>query len=181
MRKSDQKKGVPYYDMLVTSAHSTLTLLNPVLMHTQVGNLTFHRADFINTLSEQLDLETTTAHFSKRLVSYTPPPKSSPSDPITLNFKDGTTSTCDVLIAADGIHSATRHTMLELAAVDAEADGSEEGKKAAETLRGMVDPVWSGSVAYRAIVPREKLEKINPNHSAMFTAQNVSSTIVSHN
>ncbi|THH08567.1 hypothetical protein EW145_g2622 [Phellinidium pouzarii] len=155
MRKSDQTKGIPYWDVIAT-----------------MGNLTFHRADFIDTLSEQIDPETTTAHFSKRLISYTLPPKSSPPGPITLNFKDGTTSTCDVLVAADGIHSATRHTMLKLAAIDAEADGSEEGRKAAEMLREMVDPVWSGSVAYRAVVPREKLEKINPNHSAMFMAQN---------
>ncbi|THH08560.1 hypothetical protein EW145_g2621 [Phellinidium pouzarii] len=143
MRKSNQQKGVPFYDTF-----------------TPMGTLLLHRIDFINTLVARLDSEIIT---------------SSPTAPITLAFKDGTTSTCDVLIAADGIHSATRHTMLELAATDSEADGSEEGGgEAAKMLRGMVDPIWSGRVAYRALVPREKLEKINPNHSVIFTAQSYS-------
>ncbi|THH08428.1 hypothetical protein EW145_g2715 [Phellinidium pouzarii] len=90
-------------------------------MDSLVGALLLHRVDFINILIARLDSEITTVHFSKRLVSYILPPKSSPTAPITLAFKDGTTSTCDVLIAADGIHSATRHTMLGLAAIDAEA------------------------------------------------------------
>ncbi|KAH8111733.1 FAD/NAD-binding domain-containing protein [Phellopilus nigrolimitatus] len=134
------------------------------------GIATFHRADFLMSLAGQLDPVTTSKHFSKRLVSYTLPPISSPSSPITLNFKDGTTATCDVLVGADGIHSATRHTLLELAAN--EADDSDEGRKSAEILRGMVDPIWSGSVAYRGVIPREKLEKLNPQHTAMQTAQN---------
>ncbi|KAI5118815.1 hypothetical protein M0805_000203 [Coniferiporia weirii] len=152
MRKSDQAKGVSFYDLVVP-----------------MGNLSFHRADFLLCLSKQLDEKTTTSHFSKRLVSYS---YSTPTSPITLLFKDGSTATCDVLIGADGIHSATRHTLLELAARDAEANGSAEGAAAAAVLREVMDPVWSGSVAYRAVVPREKLEKINPNHRAMFTPQN---------
>ncbi|KAH8111735.1 hypothetical protein DFH11DRAFT_575240 [Phellopilus nigrolimitatus] len=139
-----------------------------------MGIISFHRAEFLMSLAGQIDSAITSKHFSMRLVSYTLPPASSPSSPITLNFKDGTTATCGVLIGADGIHSATRHTLLELAANDAEADGSDEGKKSAEILRGMVDPIWSGSVAYRGVLPREKLEKLNPNHRAMQRAQNVS-------
>ncbi|KAH8111716.1 FAD/NAD-binding domain-containing protein [Phellopilus nigrolimitatus] len=156
LHKSDQAtRSESFYEIMVT-----------------MGILTFHRAEFLMCLAEQLDSATTSKHFSKRLISYTLPPDWSPSSPITLNFKDGTTATCDVLIGADGIHSATRHTLLGLAANDAEADGSDEGRKSAETLRGMVDPVWSGSVAYRAVIPRERLEKLNPNHRAMRTAQN---------
>ncbi|KAI5114866.1 hypothetical protein M0805_009927, partial [Coniferiporia weirii] len=155
MRKSDQAKGVSYYDMV-----------------TPMGNLSFHRADFINSLATQLDSETTSTHFSKRLESYSLGiGKFSPS-PITLNFSDGATATCDVLIGADGINSVTRHTLLELAAKDAESNSSEEGKRAGQILRGVANPVWSGSVAYRAIIPREKLEKVNPDHRAMKTAQN---------
>ncbi|KAH8111717.1 FAD/NAD-binding domain-containing protein [Phellopilus nigrolimitatus] len=155
MRKSDQEKGISFYDLMVP-----------------MGNITFHRADFLRILAEQLDPETTTSHFFRRLTSYSLPSASSPSSPLILKFKDGTTASCDVLIGSDGIHSATRHTLLELAAKDAEADGAEDGVKAAAVLRGMVEPVWSGSVAYRGIIPREKLEKLNPNHRAMHTAQN---------
>ncbi|KAI5117342.1 hypothetical protein M0805_001947 [Coniferiporia weirii] len=157
MRKSDQKQGVHFYDMVVP-----------------MGGLSFHRAEFLDTLVRKLDPETTSTHFSKRLKSYTLPPASvrSAIAPITLNFDDGTTAVCDVLIGADGIHSATRHTLLELAIKDAETTGSEDGKKTVETLRKMFDPVWSGSIAYRAIVSREKLEKINQNHRAMVTFQN---------
>ncbi|KAH8111729.1 hypothetical protein DFH11DRAFT_1790494 [Phellopilus nigrolimitatus] len=155
MRKSDQEKGISFYNLMVP-----------------MGNIAFHRADFLRILAEQLDPEITTSHFFKRLTSYSLPSASSPSSPLILNFKDGTTATCDVLIGSDGIHSATRHTLLELAAKDAEADGAEDGMKAAAVLRGMVEPVWSGSVAYRGVIPREKLEKLNPNHRAMHTAQN---------
>ncbi|KAH8111732.1 FAD/NAD-binding domain-containing protein [Phellopilus nigrolimitatus] len=157
LQKSDQAtRSESFYEIMV-----------------KMGILTFHRAEFLMCLAEQLDSAITSKHFSKRLISYTLPPDCSPSSPITLNFKDGTTATCDVLIGADGIHSATRHTLLELAANDAEADGSDEGRKSAEILRGMVDPVWSGSVAYRGVIPRERLEKLNPNHRAMKTPQNV--------
>ncbi|KAI5117340.1 hypothetical protein M0805_001945 [Coniferiporia weirii] len=154
MRKSDNEEGVPFYDMIVPT-----------------GSLFFHRAEFLNALVKRLDPETSSAHFSKRLISYSLPSKFASNEPITLNFKDGTTATCDVLIGADGIHSATRHTLLELAAENAEMIGNEEGKETARTLRTMLDPIWSGSVAYRAIVPREMLERINPTHSAIFAAK----------
>lgn len=132
----------------------------------------FHRAEFQSLLSQHLDPAIVTSHFSKRLVSYSLP--SDPSSPITLHFKDGTTATCDVLVGADGIHSATRHTLLNIAAQEAEAKNTEDGKKFANELRGKVDPVWSGSVAYRSVIPKEVLAKINPNHPAMTINQNVS-------
>ncbi|KAI5119670.1 hypothetical protein M0805_007760 [Coniferiporia weirii] len=159
LHKSDQERGVHFYDMVAPT-----------------GGFFFHRAEFLDVLVRNLDTEITSTHFSKRLVSYSLPPASVPSSPITLNFEDGNTATCDVLIGADGIHSATRHTLLELAAKDAEAEAeaanSVDGKKMAETLRAMVDPVWSGCVTYRAIVPREKLEKVNPSHRALLTFLN---------
>ncbi|KAI5116471.1 hypothetical protein M0805_001634 [Coniferiporia weirii] len=155
MRKSDQAKGMSYYDMV-----------------TPMGNLSFHRADFINSLATQLHSETISTHFSKRLESYSLGIVTSSPSSIALNFNDGATATCDVLIGADGINSATRHTLLELAAKDAESNNVEEGKRTGQILRGVADPVWSGSVAYRAVIPREKLEKVNPDHRAMKTGQN---------
>lgn len=35
-------------------------------------------------------------------------------------------------------------------------------------------PVWTGWIAYRALVPREKLQEINPDHPALTTQLMVS-------
>ena len=99
-----------------------------------------------------------TCHFSKRLVEYTQPRS---LDPISLQFKDGTTKTCDVLIGADGIHSASRHKLLNDVAEHA---NSQEFVK---ELLAKVDPVWSGTVAYRAVIPSVKLRAVNPGHTAL--------------
>lgn len=135
------------------------------------GLLRFHRAVFQRCLADQLDPEIVTSHFSKRLVSYR---SSSPGSPVTLQFADGSKATCDVLVGADGIHSATRHTMLERAALDAVAEGGVQSLKRAAQLRMSIDPVWSGSIAYRALVPFERLIAINPDHGALSTLQSVS-------
>lgn len=135
-----------------------------------VGNVSFHRADFLDVLASGLDKTVTTPHFSKRLASYSQPAPAErePSRPdgVVLRFTDGSTATCDVLVGADGIHSATRKTLLEEAA--ALADPGQ-----AETLRGLKEPVWSGSVAYRAVVSGEALRRVNPGHRALTTPQNV--------
>lgn len=79
-----------------------------------------------------------------------------------------------MLVGADGIHSATRHTMLERAALDAVAEGGVQSLKRASQLRMSIDPVWSGSIAYRALVPFERLIAMNPDHGALSTLQLVS-------
>ncbi|KAH8111745.1 FAD/NAD-binding domain-containing protein [Phellopilus nigrolimitatus] len=153
MRKSDQPEGVSFCEM-----------------HIPMGILTFHRAEFQNALAQHLDPKITTAHFRKRLVSYDyAPSNSSPSlpisseSPIILHFKDGSTAQCNVLVGADGIHSAARHTMLELAAYAAEAeaydtgDGEKAGEKA-ENLRAK---------KYPDLVLGEKMKSLNPNHRAL--------------
>ncbi|TDL26549.1 salicylate hydroxylase [Rickenella mellea] len=147
-RKGDQAEGFTFFQ-----------LKNPM------GGLSFHRADFQQSLSTHLPTENLTSHFSKRLISYTVPP--SPTAPIILNFKDGTTAECDVLIAADGIHSTVRGEMFRDLAAAAAAGGNDDGKEKRNELLGMVDPRWSGSVAYRGVIPRAKLEEISPGHRAM--------------
>ena len=137
------------------------------------GNASFYRVELQDALVKMLDPDTTKTHFAKRMVSYTLPPPSEPTSPITLNFEDGSVATCDVLLGADGIHSVTRRTLLNLAANDAEKSSSEDSQKTAETLRGSIEPIWSGAMIYRGLIPREKLEKLNPNHSALTTSQMV--------
>lgn len=142
------------------------------LIHRAAAPFAFHRAEFLDCLANNVDREATTLHFGKRLTNFVLPTE--PTAPIILEFKDGSQSSCDVLIGADGIHSATRSTLLELAAQDSEACGSENGKKTANTLRDMKEPVWSGHTAYRTVANTEKLKKLNPKHRTLTTFQIVS-------
>lgn len=91
-----------------------------------------------------------------------------------MSFKDGTTATCHVLIGADGVHSPTRHTLLEFAAQKAEA--TECGKESAALLREKIDAVWSGLVSNRMTASAEKLRALNPDHRALTGSQIVSYT-----
>lgn len=63
----------------------------------------------------------------------------------TLHFKDGSTSTCDVLVGADGISSPVRRAMLDFASRDTKDD----------TLLAGVSAVWSLHSFYRALVPMD--------------------------
>lgn len=132
-----------------------------------VGALAYHRAEFLDVIASKLDPSITTPHFSKRLVTYS---QETPVGPITLNFKDGTTATCDVLIGADGIHSATRHCLLKAEAEAIEKNDPERAK----VLLDMMEPMWSGTTTYRALITTEKLREVNPEHSSLKAAQLVS-------
>ncbi|PIL34430.1 hypothetical protein GSI_03205 [Ganoderma sinense ZZ0214-1] len=91
-------------------------------------------------------------HFSKRLTSYES--ETSPTAPITLHFKDGTTATCDLVIGSDGVRSAVRRTMFTDLANHAENQGQTDE---AAQLREMVEPVYSGQLAHRGIAPSSAL------------------------
>ena len=145
-----------------------LLLLTTEILSQTVGVLTFHRAEYLQALASRLDPAIATSHFSKRLVSYTQ--RTSITDSVALHFNDGTTATCDVLIGADGIHSATRHCLLKEAANAIATSDAEQ----AELLLGKVDPMWSGSIAYRAVFASEKLRCINPEHHVLNERQSVS-------
>ena len=93
-------------------------------------------------------------HAGKRLLSYIDPEDS--NKPVTLVFADGTEVTCDLLVGADGVKSAVRATMFEDLARRA---GTEEN---AEKMRQHIPPRFSGAVAYRGVIPREKLIKDVP-------------------
>ena len=92
--------------------------------------------------------------YAKRLASYVEP--ASEDGPIVLKFQDGTEATCDVLVGCDSIKSAVRRTMYTSLAEEAEASGHAEE---AARLLAMNDPVWSGSVAYRGLIPVATLEE----------------------
>ncbi|OCB84042.1 FAD/NAD-binding domain-containing protein [Sanghuangporus baumii] len=158
-RKSDQPEGLTFQYPRIPCKYTDYSHVN-----------SFSTADFQQCLVENLDPNVIHTHFSKRLIGYSLPSKDvGTPGRITLKFKDASEAQCDVLIGADGIRSATRHTMLELAASEIEHRGTGRERQLAETLMspGKLDPIWSGSVAYRALIPREQLAAVNPSHRAL--------------
>lgn len=128
-----------------------------------MGLIPFLRPEFLDCLADKLPHERAHVHFGKRLVSYSVSPQSNPL--ITLQFKDGSTAKCDVLVGADGVHSATRKSLLEFAAHDLEANQGDVD--AATSLREKIEPVWTGYTAYRTVANAAKLRALNPNHSVL--------------
>ncbi|KDQ56872.1 hypothetical protein JAAARDRAFT_36352 [Jaapia argillacea MUCL 33604] len=143
-RKSDQQEGLTFHELTTFG-----------------GFHSFHRAEFQQAILKNLPSSCHT-HFNKRLTTYTEP---STDSPIILSFQDGTTSTCDVLLGADGIKSAVRRTMLENQIAQASPEESRE-------LLERVPPMWSGTVAYRGLIPRPILEAKWPKHQAFNFAMN---------
>ncbi|KZV87798.1 FAD/NAD(P)-binding domain-containing protein [Exidia glandulosa HHB12029] len=103
----------------------------------------YHRAQFLSVLSDHVEQSPRIiVSFNKRLESVDTQ-NSLGNDPYTLRFKDGTTSTCDVLIGADGIRSPVRIAMLDVAV-------QETGDA---TLKAAGPAVWCGTSIYRTLVP----------------------------
>ena len=101
--------------------------------------LHIHRADYIAVLETALRKQAPSAiQLGAELVSY-----SQNETGVTALLVDGTEVTGDVLIGADGIHSPIRETML-----------------------GPQAPVFTGNVAWRAVVPIDKLGDLPPRPTA---------------
>jgi salicylate hydroxylase len=69
---------------------------------------TMHRAYFLEELVKLVKSENT--HFGKRVIKISKTGNN--KDPITLHFQDGTGTTADLVIGADGIHSMVRKHIL---------------------------------------------------------------------
>jgi salicylate hydroxylase len=115
-----------------------------------------HRAEFHEGLLNRLPSRCHT-FTSKRLERYTQQPDS----PIQLQFQDGSTATCDILIGADGIKSAVRKRMLQEAAAEVEMQNWDAE---ATELRCLIEPRFSGVFSYRTLIPAERLSRIAPQH-----------------
>ena len=95
-----------------------------------VKNLPVARSEFLDLLIGFVkDREAATLYTDKQCTSVE---ESSPSE-VTLTFKDATTATANLVIGADGIHSAVRAKFM----TDA--------------------PVYGGMIAYRAVIPMSSL------------------------
>jgi salicylate hydroxylase len=127
--------------------------------------LPFHRPDFQRVLLENMP-SSCGLHCSKRLRTYT----QHPTGTIELLFEDNTRADCDLLIGADGIRSAVRKAMLQEKTQQAKSRGN---VNEAKEFLASVDPIWSGTVSYRTVVPAEKLRAYAPDHRVLSSANQV--------
>ncbi|KAF8202568.1 hypothetical protein BJ912DRAFT_872417 [Pholiota molesta] len=138
-RRSDRPEGIEFYT-LVTK-----------------GNLmTFHRPDFQNVLLRRLPTSYR-IYCSKRLRSYS----QRQGGPVNLLFEDGTRTSCDVLLGADGLRSAVRRSLLGEKIQWAQ---SENNWSEAADITALIEPSWSGTNAYRALISADRLMTRDPNH-----------------
>lgn len=93
--------------------------------------LTMHRADLMTALEQAMPSDN--VRLGKRTQSIVETP-----DGIDMTFADGSTQRVDVLVGADGIHSTVRTAIV-----------------------GKEHPVFTGVVAFRAVVPAERLQGVN--------------------
>ncbi|KAF8438428.1 hypothetical protein L210DRAFT_3761357 [Boletus edulis BED1] len=100
------------------------------------GQLMLHRKDMVEFLLRNVPASCKSTH----------PRGWTPTIPVT-----------DVLVGADGIHSATRGTMYKRLAFSIRDD------KSRERLFDCIDPVWTGVLVYRNLVPATKLLKEYPD------------------
>lgn len=123
-------------------------------IHMSDGCIRFHRAHFLDAFVD--NLPNGVAHFGKRLTSYT---QSNPTGPIMLQFADNTAATCDILVGCDGIKSLIRAEMLT---AKAKQDRRPD-------LLDYIEPIWSGTIAYRGLIPIEDLSRgeDKPPHRAI--------------
>ena len=119
-----------------------------------------HRAEMVDVLVRNLPASCT-VHTSKRLVKYTDSGMS-----YTLHFADGTKATADVIIGADGIKSKTRAAMYDYAHQRECAKKTSARREECERC-GKATPKWTGTIAYRYLIPAEKLREIAPRHHAL--------------
>lgn len=101
--------------------------------------LHIHRADYIAVLATALQAESPdTLCLNTHVTGYT-----QNANGVFVELADGSAMQADVLIGADGIHSPIRETML-----------------------GPDEPIFTGNVAWRAVVPIDRLGDLAPRPTA---------------
>ncbi len=128
--------------------------------------MTFHRPDFQKVLLAKLPTSYR-IHCSKRLRSH----NQRQGGPISLLFEDGTEAKCDILLGADGLKSAVRRSLLGEKAQQLQA---EKMWSEAADMTALIEPTWSGTNAYRALIPAERLKARHPHHRVLTQPTQVS-------
>ena len=124
-----------------------------------------HRKEMVDVFLRHLP-PSYTIHTSKRLTRYE---QCADGTALTIHFADGTITSADVLIGADGIHSAVRARMYEAAHRD-ECGSAGLGSATSTSLEDCprcraANPTWTGVCSYRCLLPTEKLYELNPEHT----------------
>ncbi|KAL6720002.1 hypothetical protein ACLMJK_001923 [Lecanora helva] len=103
------------------------------------GMQSVHRAIFLEELVKFVPQDR--AHFNKRVERI----DDKPDKEVALHFKDESVTLADAVIGADGVHSYVRGYLL--------------GKEVSQ-------PVWTGCIAYRGVVPMDAaVEKLGAEHA----------------
>lgn len=134
----------------------------------QYGMASIHRAELLDTFIKKVPQEI--CRFGKRLKSIKQPTHDAAqangnTSQVELLFEDGSTHFTDLVIGCDGIHSSVRGAL----------DPSKSGPSA---VAGSDKLKWSGTWAYRGLVPREKFVKAVGPHRGEFYAQNAQMFLV---
>lgn len=116
------------------------------------------RAHFLDAFIRHLP--SGVSHFQKRLGSYS---HVTSDGPLSLLFEDGSETECDLLVGCDGIKSTVRSQMLQDLARHEQPE-----------LANFIEPIWSGTIAYRGLIPVEKLVKGDTKHRTIDTPMMVS-------
>jgi len=155
-RKSDELNGSPFFDLITPGVPpSYMYISNRAHSITyQGGHATYHRADLQEILLNHVS-SSVHCHLNHRLVSY-----KEEKEQIQLEFKNGETTSCDILVGADGINSVVRKVFL------AKKRGINSSSE--EALIN-ASPVWSGTSVYRGLVKSEVIKRELPNHRALTT------------
>ncbi|KAG8730433.1 hypothetical protein FRC11_006717, partial [Ceratobasidium sp. 423] len=111
-----------------------------------VGNSSVHRASFLDAMVKHVPKSI--SHFGKRLVSIEKLAHNTGKN-IRLHFQDGSSHDTDLVIGYDGIHSKVREHL-------------ESAKRIANTKSGASELQWSGSWAWRGLIPTDKFLKSVP-------------------
>ncbi|PWY99845.1 FAD/NAD(P)-binding domain-containing protein [Testicularia cyperi] len=104
----------------------------------QYGMASIHRAELLETFVKKVPKEI--CQFGKRVRQIVP---LDGKEQVELHFEDGTTHTTDLVIGCDGIHSRVRGAL----------DANKAGPSA---VSGSDNLQWSGTWAYRGLIPRGK-------------------------
>lgn len=135
----DRKHRNTWYDFVyATGPHAGEKICS---VKSETGQSSIHRGKFLEALVNVLPKEK--AHLGKRLESI-----EQSEDGVKLHFDDGTTTQADCVVGADGVHSATRKTVFP--------DNWQD-----------YEPVFTGVVGYRGLLPMDEARKAMGDELAM--------------
>lgn len=123
-----------------------------------------HRQKLLDLLLSQLPSAShCRIHFGHRLAGCRELP-----DSVELSFRNGAVGSFDLVIGADGLKSVVRQAVVrDLGYKERQSGGEGDGEDNQCYLRS--DILYTGQSAFRALIPRERLVEVWPDHRALYT------------